>query len=172
MEDVLRQIQAAARAGLVYPALMAALTIPDICAALGSDGTTSGKKYRAWVVDNLDDWWGGPQAADLYGFRCALLHEGTTRQLGSPDRPVFLFANSPQIMIHKGTHASRDESGNVRVEARVLDIHMFCDEMAAAARIWIAEQSGTQPFDANYARAIRLYPDGYPPHIVGGPVIG
>ena len=71
------------------PALMAALTLPDICGNVEYPGYTSKKRYVSWfdkyIPHGLSPFWDNEKGKNLpelngeivYLLRCSLLHEGT-----------------------------------------------------------------------------------------------
>jgi hypothetical protein len=93
MRDFLQQIESGLRANLYYLSLMAALSIPDMCAALSSlDGQTTSFKYADWFDENVAAKYGGTlNGRTCYQFRCSLLYQGTTQHPGSAySRIIFL----------------------------------------------------------------------------------
>lgn len=171
LEDLLTQIDQAAAAGLYFVALQTALTIPDIASALeAKDGVTNRTLYRAWFTK-----WAQPlftpvgppghqvptlTAERCYWFRCSLLHQATTEH---PD------ADIARILFIEGGGVFHL---NVFNDVLNLDLRSFCNSMTQAARTWRASPSGKSAVVAdNLQRMIRRYPGGWPPIVVGSPVI-
>ena len=90
LENLSNEIDRAIGAGLYHLALVAALTIPDICCALAHEqGRTRGDRYEAWFDKymKVSDAEMMPVPAltgkDCYRMRCGLSHEA--RLSRSPD---------------------------------------------------------------------------------------
>lgn len=172
LEDLLSQIDAAAATRLYFIALSAALTIPDIAGALSArNGLTTGRRYRAWFARWAQPFFppAGPPghetptltAARCYWFRCSLLHQARTEH---PDADIsrILFIEGDGNLFHL----------NVIHDVLNLDVRIFCNSMTQAARNWRASPAGkTALVAANLHRMIRRYPGGWPPVVVGAPVI-
>src|SRR5688572_17499086 len=85
-EELLNDIERGLAAGAFYLSLYAALTLPDVAAALESDdGRTTGSRYVAWVDRHIAPKyvWTGAQGSpevqftghDCWGIRCSMLHQ-------------------------------------------------------------------------------------------------
>lgn len=167
MEDLLTEIDRAAGEGYLYIAVMAALSVPDIAGGLTAEnGQATGKRYVAW----FDRWLGGEYGnyligLDAYYFRCSLLHQGRTVHGKSRLDRIMFVAPNPYAKVHLAMTVLGGEA------VLTLDAEQFCVDMTAAGRRWLAGVRGSQPFERNFRRYARRYEDGYPPHIVGVPVI-
>lgn len=165
--ELLDQIEGAARRGDYFLALFGALTLPSICGALESrDGNDTGKKYANWF-----DKWVGPKyqsrlnGDQCYSFRCAMLHQARSihPKLGY-DRVLFLeptFATKAGVVLHN----------NVIDGALNLDVGIFCRDVVDAVRVWLPKVENTPEFKRNFEKAFKRYGAGFPPYIVGVPVI-
>ena len=60
---------------------------------------------------------------------------------------------------------------NVLNDALNLDIQTFCWDVVGSAREWQQTVLGTEPYERNLDRFVRLHPDGLAPYVVGMPVI-
>jgi hypothetical protein len=100
MRDLFQQIDCAVGANLYYVALLAALSLPDICGAMESDdGEATGQRYIAWF-----NRWVAPKytvrgAPSLTGevcyyYRCSALHQGRAAPPPWVTRECYLW--SPQ----------------------------------------------------------------------------
>ncbi|HEX9520918.1 MAG TPA: hypothetical protein VF940_32645 [Streptosporangiaceae bacterium] len=164
MDEMIRQIRAAADAGLFYLALFGALTLPDICGALASsDGKATGSKYKAWVRDNVPEQ---ANNADLtYGLRCSLLHQGRTLPHGGTFPIVSVVPAPGRGQLHNlSTIVDGEQVG-------WLSIPMFVDEMTRGAEAWFGNFGATETVTRNFEKFARIRPEGLPPHVVGAPVI-
>lgn len=168
MDDFLSQIDKALEAGLHYVALFAALTIPDICAALEApNGQASGSRYARWVEDNMARWWGDGDGKLLYSFRSSLLHQGSGRPHEKSSRPRLIFVE-PDASVR--VHMTFMELGDEKAVA--VDLPSFCREVIAAARAWQRKIAGTPNYERNLKRLVRRHAEGLPPFVAGVPVIG
>jgi hypothetical protein len=174
MLDLLKQTRAAVKAGAFMPALMATLTVPDICGALTSNnGRASGAKYRSWLVDWFELNSGTPaaramgsdQAADLYAFRCSLLHQGSGHPDGRGTRIAFIEPSPGAPQLH---NISTEAGGEV---IGWLSVPFFVDEMTDAVTRWWEAYGQTTTVVRNLERYARRRLDGLAPHVVGAPVV-
>jgi len=150
MQFMLDQIKLAASAGAVFPAVVMALTIPDIAGAVDS-GTTvkSNQRYREWLESNffaanetyLEH---GIDAHCIYAVRCKLLHEASSDPSSAEAakfsenarvKTLVAFYCVPRGMYHLIT--LRDAGGS----RTILDGRRFCEEIVSAAEAWLASKS-------------------------------
>jgi hypothetical protein len=147
MEFILDAIDSASRDGQCFPALVTALTVPDIAGAVDSPGVRSQARYVKWI----EEWFSPrfPNYAEhhidgvaFYALRCKLLHEGLSDPSQAPaankspaalHKRLIAFNIGPRISMHlfTGSDASGDSWTILRAET-------FCSEMTFAARDWIA----------------------------------
>lgn len=83
MHFILDAIESASRQGHCLPALITALTVPDIAGAIDWPGAGSKSRYAKWI-----DVWFSPRfpsylqhdidGVAIYALRCKLSHEGLT----------------------------------------------------------------------------------------------
>jgi hypothetical protein len=164
MEEIIRQVRAASVAGLFYLALFGALTLPDICGALAAkDGKASGSKYVAWLRDNVPEQAG--DAAEIYGLRCSLLHQGRTLPHGSTFPIACVFPSPGASQLH---NLSTVVNGN---RVGWLSIPMFVDEVTRGAEEWFRKFGTTETVIRNMEKFVRIRPEGLPPHLGGSTVI-
>lgn len=165
MRDFFQQIDTALRSNLYYVALLGSLSVPDICGALDSEnGWATEEKYKAWF-----DRYVAPACAgvitgeDCWRFRCAMLHQGSSQHpAGRYSRVVFV---EPQAAGDVVLHC------NILNDALNIDVGIFCSDILKGALAWLNKVEQTDRYQRNYARALRRYPQGLPPYIVGVPVI-
>lgn len=160
LQEMVDQIRRARDQGLYYLALLGALTLPDICAGLAApDGKTSGPKYKAWVEAYVPHQ--AAQAAELYGLRCSLLHQGSMHPHGHPYRIAAMASGQ--------LHNLSTEVGTDRVGW--LSIPILVDKVTEAAERWFVQYGQTNTVKRNLEKFARLRPEGLPPHVGGAPVI-
>jgi hypothetical protein len=161
MEEFISQIRAASKGGLYYLALFGALAIPDIFGALGSgNGKASGSKHKAWVEENVPGQAG--EAAELYGLRCSLMHQGRAIPHGS-HFPIAFMAPGVGQLHNLSTVAGDSQIGWISIEILV-------EEITTGAEEWLRQFGETQTVVRNMKKFARLRAEGLPPH-VQGPVI-
>ncbi|HGM7062055.1 TPA: hypothetical protein ACKP7Q_000391 [Stenotrophomonas maltophilia] len=147
MQFMLDQIRLSAKAGAVFPAVVMALTIPDIAGAVDS-GTTvrSNKRYREWL--DAAFYTRNPRYLDhgvdghcLYAVRCKLLHEAASDPSTSEAANYSAATRQKKLVgfycVAQGTfHLITAHMG---AESRtILDGRTFCEEMVTAADEWLA----------------------------------
>jgi hypothetical protein len=145
MNFILNSIESASQQGQYLPALITALTIPDIAGAIESPGAGSRSRYVKWV----DDWFSPMFPAYLlhdidglaiYALRCKLLHEGLTdpsqapaaRRSAASQKRLIAFNIGQGVVMHLLT--SEDTAGD---SWTVLRAEIFCAEIVDAARSWL-----------------------------------
>ncbi len=164
MNRLFEEIAVAVDNGLYFLALIATLSIPDMCAGLESpDGQTSGARYIAWFDQWVAPRYGGNvTGTDCYGLRCSLLHEGRAHpHQGLYSRAIFVEPN-PIGVFHN----------NVLNDALNLDIPTFCRDVIEGAQQWLQAVQGTPTFEANLQTFFTRHPTGIAPYIVGIRVYG
>ncbi len=165
MRDYLQQIETALAANLYYVALLASLTVPDICGAINSeDGWASQQKYEGWFDRYMAPaCFGVITGQDCYRFRCAMLHQGSSQHpAGRYTRVIFV---EPQAPGGNVLHC------NILNDALNIDVRVFCLDIVRAAYSWLSEVEQTDRYERNYGKFMRRYPQGLPPYIGGVPVI-
>lgn len=184
MHTLVNQLEASLTSGQYFLSLYTTLTVPDIAGALSSDnGEASGAKYAAWFehwvrprfletvlaslppehrryVEAMDN----PLTGDAcYRFRCSLLHQGSSQHPKSPfSRIIFIEPGATSNVVHYGRLN----------DALCIDLNLFCREMIAGARLWLAQVDQDANYARNYESFARRYPEGLAPYIVGVPVVG
>ena len=170
MRDLLDQIERGIQANLYYLSLIAALSVPDMCAALSSaDGQTTGAKYAAWFDQYAAPKYNGNLDGETcYQFRCSLLHQGTTQHpKSSYSRIIFLEPQGHPYFFHNNIF----ENAAARESVLNLDAPRFCRDIIASANDWLAANENTPIYRANFPKFIQRYPSGLRPYIDGTPII-
>ncbi len=145
MQLILDSVGHACAQGAIFPAIITALTIPDIAGSVEHPDLHSGPRYVQW----LDRWFAssnpsyiehGVDSHALYALRCRLLHQGATNPSGAraaqksaaaTAKKLIAFNVGPGISMHLCT--SKSSSGE---SMTILRGETFCTEMTAAARAW------------------------------------
>lgn len=161
MQDIVEAIRKSLKEGNYYSALFLTITLPSICGALESNnGQDTKTKYIRWYDHYIDDLM--LKGEDCYALRCSLLHQGKTTHTGSSfSRILFTYPNQSRSIFH-----------NNSIEGALnLDIPLFCKRVLKAVERWQTEIENTTNYKRNIANAIRIYPNGLAPFIVGIPLI-
>ncbi len=147
---VVAQMMQALEAGLYMPALMVALTLPDIMGALGSEnGRATGPKYKAW----LTEFAGYPpdDAQALWDIRCYLLHQG--RANAGKIKTAFTvpgYRTAPQT----------EREAHVGITVAWYSMETFIEDVARAVTEWLRRYGLTAQAQRNLERFARLRPEG------------
>ena len=147
MEFILDAIDRASRQGECFPAVVTALTVPDIAGTVDSPGEKSQVRYVTWI-----DRWFSPRFPEyeehqidgvaLYALRCKLLHEGLSDPSQAPaadksaaasHKRLVAFNVGPNFSMHLCTNS--DATGD---SWTILRAETFCFNITSAARNWIA----------------------------------
>jgi hypothetical protein len=168
MEVILREIERALDAGLYYLAVASALTLPDICSALESpDGETSKAKYRAWFDTWLQATYPQISSLDIYSLRCGVVHQGTSEHARMQySRIVFTLPNPQGIVMQSGAISA---TGGVPILA--VDACLFCRNLMDGVFRWYSAKRSDPSVKANMPRLLQFRPNGFPPHLIGLPLI-
>lgn len=168
LESILGDVQRCIDAGVFYPALAVALTLPEICLALTmtKDQFVKERHYAAFI-----DGYTSANKLGVDGLRCYRLRGGVIHRGHAAGHPFFGATHvtftipGPGVSIHNGTHRTREKV------AVMLDLVAFCSEMEAGVRKWYAEHASNPTVIANVPAILSLRPDGVHPFIGGVPVV-
>lgn len=146
MEFILDAIDRASRQGQCFPAVVTALTVPDIAGTVDSPGAGSQTRYVTWI-----DAWFSPRFRDyvdhgidgfaFYALRCKLLHEGLSdpskataarKSVAASHKRLIAFNVQAGGSLHLITKT--DASGDTWT---ILDAENFCSDIISAARNWV-----------------------------------
>ena len=150
MDFILDAIDRASEQGACFPAVVTALTVPDIAGAVDAPSAGSPVRYAAWV----DNWFAakcpvyaqhGVDGTALYALRCKLLHEGLSspsqapaakKSLAASHKRLIAFNIGPNFSLHLCT--ASDAAGD---SWTILRAETFCSDITMTARAWIASHS-------------------------------
>ncbi|MBD2208213.1 hypothetical protein H6G33_38195 [Calothrix sp. FACHB-1219] len=184
MRELLNQIEESLNHKFYYLSLITALTVPDIAAKLESTVKEEvGVRYTRWFNTyvrhqtskrinkkfnlSLPLKLSQLTGEDCYYFRCSLLHEGSSEsQRSSYKKILFVEPDTCNFKGHDCTQTS--ESGTYLL----IDVKEFCIDIIEGTKEWLDKVEETEPYKTNYEKFIRRYPNGYPPIVIGCPVIG
>ena len=153
MQNLLKEMMRCLNAKAYYPALITAVSIPDICAALESNGNTNSTKYINWFNANaakyFDTLLDGSMA---YYLRCSVAHQGRLSHPGfkhSFDEIMFVTDNNG-ISLHL---IEIIQSGGKKF--LVLELDKFCQVMYNSTIDWLNQVEQTEKYKNNYQRFFR-----------------
>jgi hypothetical protein len=174
--DLIADIDLGLRKGTIVLALFTSLTLPDIAAAASStDGKTNGAKYMAWVDQYLSPMYRSARTEptiltghDVYGLRCAMLHQGRPEPHGpggGPARYSRIVFNMP------GSGQSFDR---MILDHNILALSPtgFCLCMMTAFARWREHVKDDPNVQANAARWARRQGDGSIPYLTDVIIFG
>jgi hypothetical protein len=167
---VLNDIQRSIDAQLHYPALLVALTVPEICAALTLERQdfVKEKHYVKFLEDYADTKKLELSPAACYRLRGGVVHRAN--MVGHPDVFVTNVILTIPETVH-GVHGMLLEYPPYNKTAAMLDLRIFCRTIVDAAERWYEANHRDSRVIENMQGMIRLCPDGLHPFIEGGPVI-
>jgi hypothetical protein len=167
LSDITRSIDA----GLYYPALVVALTIPEICVALcwDRDMMVREKHYAAFIDEYTTE--GslpriGLDGIACYRLRCGVIHRG--RAGGHPKFPtshVIFTVPGGGARLHAFTIEAGEKS------ATMLDLSSFCSAMIHAAIAWYDRHQTHQKVVENMPNLLSWRPLGVFPFVEGRGVV-
>ncbi len=158
-------------AKLYYPALLVALTLPEICVTLAFPGKEIQVKeshYKKWVEDYVPPDNLGIDGLGCYRLRCGVVHRGDAaghRYFGRKN-VVFTIPES-QSQIHGIEFVSGEDTNN----AAMISLSSFVETMEHAVRRWHASKGLDTNVRKNLVNLLSWRPNGMPPYFVGAPVI-
>jgi hypothetical protein len=148
VQDLINEMMLAISVKAYYPALITAVTIPDICAALESDGFTNDDKYKAWFDANAASYFNGfLDGNKAYYLRCAVVHQGRL------SHPTFKTSFQEIMFVTDSKGFGMDFIGVVNNKGKeflAIELNRFCAVMYKAADSWIKKMENTYLYKKNY----------------------
>lgn len=172
-ESILADMNRALEANLFYPALVVALTIPDVCAGLALDDTQflNQATYAAFVNKYAPPK-GSEDALGVNGIECYRLRGGIIHRGNAAGHP---FSGLTHVMFTVPESGGYQHDITIIMEpykGLLLDLPQFCAAMEIAARRWLEEHQDNQKVRENVSRLLSTRPNGLPPILDGQMVIG
>jgi len=155
---------------LYYPALVVALTLPEICIALTFDkeNFVKGKHYTAFI-----DKYTTPSGLGLNGTQCYSLRGGVVHRANASGHPHFpadyVVFTVPESGISIHALTMQGQSGKMGAFFSLKD---FIEAMISAAIKWYEENKNNQNVIANLPLLISWREFDTPPFGSMGPFIG
>jgi hypothetical protein len=153
MRDLLNEMMQAVNSKAYYPALITAVTVPDICAALESNGYTQDDKYIAWFDANAVSYFDGfLDGAKAYFLRCAVVHQGRLSHKN------FKTSFHEIMFVTDNKEFGMDFIGVVNNEGKeflAIELKRFCAVIYTAANKWLEKIENTPAYQKNYGLFFR-----------------
>lgn len=162
MTPLLNQIQNATHHGFYMLGLYSALSLPDICGALESNGgRASGARYKKW----FDDWvahkyLGNFSGEQCYAFRCGIVHQGRAAHTNLGFSRILFVEPGHGAMLHN----------NIMNDALNIDVGVFCQDLVDSVREWEKPAAKTNNYSRNITKLLQRHTNGLSPYIRGIPV--
>lgn len=161
LASILDEASRAFAAGIYYPSLLVALTLPDICVSLGIPEKKTGVQrnhYVAWVDRYTTDIDLGCSGDACYKLRCGVLHRGDAAghaYFGTDSVVITVPGNSVRL------HGARLQANSA--VANTLDLERFLTEIKNAVLRWYSEHRGEEIVSQNINRLLSWRPNGFLP---------
>jgi hypothetical protein len=157
LEQIASDIQKAIDADLPYLAVIATLTIPDLCSACETyPPYTVGERYKAWVENYLVGKIPLFTADDCYRLRCGVIHQGN---FGRPDaRYDMVIYSYGGGTIHGGSITCETSEDSKTILP--LSVQAFFEAMLGAAKAWYLAKKGDVVVEQNLSNIIQRRPEG------------
>jgi hypothetical protein len=150
MRELLDEMAAAFDAKAYYPTLITAVTLPDMCSALGSkDGQADFDKYVEWFDKYAAKYFNKHvDGRTAYFIRCAVVHQGRLVHgaFKKGFEIMFVTENNTQISVHL-TGLVKDGK-----DFLVLELHHFCHSIYQAVMEWLSVAEETENYKRNYKK--------------------
>lgn len=171
MEKYLSEIESALNHGLKFIALQSALTLPDICGALTSDGTKSVKeRYTNWYDQYfLPIYPIELSANDCYRLRCSNLHQGSFQDNKSSFDKIIFVDTEKLVMINSIIQIQNPDGTTTNIYT--LHIDTFCRNMVECVRKWLDIVKEDTNFKKNYPNMVKVHSEGLAPIAKDIPII-
>jgi hypothetical protein len=168
---VLNDIQRAIDAKLYYPALLVALTVPEICCGLELDNSqfVKDKHYKAFV-----EKYGRPNGTAVDGETCYRIRGGLVHRANLAGHP-YLGSDITHVVFTLPESQTRIVGLNFvhnGKKALTLDLDHFCRAMVKAAQDWYEANQNNPIVLKNMENLIRYVERGLPfPYLNNLPVV-
>jgi hypothetical protein len=167
--SIVGDVNRAFDAGIYYPALVVALTLPEICVALTFDSSVFMKEKH--YVDFIDKYT-TPKNLGLDGLSCYRLRGGVIHRGNSSGHPHFgathVIFCVPET--EHQIHALTLEVGNKA--SAMFSLNQFLNTMIGAVYAWYADKKDDPRVVENIPQLLSWRPNGISPFLRGAPVVG
>lgn len=169
LQSILNDIRSCIANKLYYPALLIALTLPEICSALEVDDSVfiKEKQYAAFV-----DKYAPLEVLNISGQNCYRLRGGVVHRGNAAGHPhigashvIFYVPESPSLIHGISVEVNGKRAAN-------FDLIRFCEGMISAVEKWFVDHKDKSMVNQNIPRLLSLRLNGIAPFVTGGPVVG
>jgi hypothetical protein len=168
LASVLIDIERSVNAKLYYPALLVALTVPEICMALKLDKSEFVKERH--YVEFVDTYTKPPDLG-LSGIDCYRLRGGVVHRANMAGHHKF---GATHVLFSIPETAGGLHALSIKVDEKIaacFDLVQFCQTMVSAANRWYADHKDDRKVKENMQNLIRYCPDGVFPFFNGAPLV-
>ena len=138
LESILADLDSCVERQLYYPALLVALTIPEICITLAFDKNVMVKEkhYAAFIERYTDSTRLGMTGVECYQLRCGIVHRAdfAGHPKSGSTHVIFTLPNTQTVI-----NGITMEAGTKT--AKMFDLSSFCDAIVAAAKAWFVDNA-------------------------------
>lgn len=167
LEMVIAQIKACLRADLSYPALLTALTIPEICMGLqlNVDQFLKRMHYREFIDKYTTTQDLGFTGDQCYNLRGGIVHRGSaTGHMNTDVEKIMFIPPNPNVTFHGTTFKYSNVTG------KAYSLVRFCLSLEIAARLWYADNCKDPKVVNNIRYLLTYQEDALKPFDMGLPV--
>lgn len=154
---------------LYYPAILVALTIPDICAAMELPKNVHVRKtHYVSFVDRYTTWRTlGCNGEICYQLRSGLVHRASLARASDVNYTHVIFTIPETKLVLHGLALEHADK-----VARLINLIDFCESMKNALINWFHENKNKEIVLNNIQHVFRYCPWGLRPFVAGAPVVG
>jgi hypothetical protein len=169
LEQLVTEVHDACGHGMWIVALIAALALPDMCAALEqSDARSTRSRYKAWLAANLPPT-SGPilQPDEIYALRCRLLHEGRAQSSSWQTDHQRFALTFEGIQNHGATSFGSAPTGGYVL--RWISAPTLIGDLTSAALRWLEASAANPVVQRNMESLAHVEPSdqrGYPWRVI------
>jgi hypothetical protein len=134
-----------ANKGWYYPAICTACALPEICAALESDGDGGRSKYKVWFNQYAAKYFDGQLSGhDAYQLRCSVLHQGKIEHDKMIQHTRIGFIEPHSQYNRWGKHYPTN--------TLLINVLYYCESLGKAVIEWLNVKEQNPDFQANYKK--------------------
>lgn len=169
LDSIVSDMWRAFDASLYYPALLVALTLPEVCVALTMEAKefVKEKHYVSFVNEYTS-----PAGLGIDGLGCYRLRGGVVHRGNAAGHPFFGSSHVIFCVPETGSsfHAMSLQSGEKT--SAVFNLKYFCTAMHNAVAKWYAAHSLQPKVQSNLKNLLSWRPEGMAPFFEGAPILG
>jgi len=168
LEAIYSEIAQGLDAEFYYLALVAAVSLPDVCVALEGK-QVNWKSYKDWVRRWLAPHYQNFGEHECYELRCGVMHQAVLRGARDKKSPFKRFSlQLPNQFLTAREIVDQNAPGG---PALGVDLIGLCLTLISAAREWEASKLADETVQANKDNVVRYRTDFWSPKLEGFAVI-